>query len=138
MELRTRFCEGLAATRSMTPWVLQEVSAAIDLLLQSPRQKTLHTSLAASATHALPGIRRQMGVRYVPPVQKLVEQIRAVIRSKHYSRRTEEAYIYWARQFIRFNGKRHPTEMAEVEVSQFLERLAVNKAVALFLRLNVS
>jgi hypothetical protein len=61
---------------------------------------------------------------------RLVDQIGAVIRTKHYSRRTEEAYIHWARQFILFHGKRHPLDMGEVEVGQFLQHLAVNRAVA--------
>lgn len=61
---------------------------------------------------------------------KLIDQIRGVIRAKHYSRRTEEAYIHWARQFILFHDKRHPLEMGEIEVASFLEHLAVNKAVA--------
>jgi integron integrase len=61
---------------------------------------------------------------------RLVDQIRAAIRTKHYSRRTEEAYVYWARQFILFHQKRHPIEMAEAEVAQFLEHLAVKRRVA--------
>jgi len=63
-----------------------------------------------------------------PP--RLMDQIRAAIRTKHYSPRTEEAYLHWARQFILFHDKRHPLEMGEVEVGSFLEHLAVNKAVA--------
>jgi integron integrase len=61
---------------------------------------------------------------------KLIDQIRAVIRAKHYSRRIEEAYVHWTRQFILFHNKRHPLEMGEIEVASFLEHLAVNKAVA--------
>lgn len=61
---------------------------------------------------------------------RLVDQIRVAIRTKHYSRRTEEAYVHWARQFILFHGKRHPIDMAETEVAQFLEHLAVNRRVA--------
>ena len=61
---------------------------------------------------------------------RLFDQIRAAIRTKHYSRRTEEAYANWARQFILFHGKRHPLEMAEAEVAQFLEHLAVNRRVS--------
>lgn len=66
----------------------------------------------------------------VPRPVKIIDQIRGVIRAKHYSHRTEEAYIHWARQFILFHAKRHPLEMGEIEVAAFLEHLAVNKAVA--------
>ena len=62
--------------------------------------------------------------------QKLLEQLRHMIRVKHFSIRTEQAYIYWVRQFILFNGKRHPLEMTESEVGQFLSHLAVRKKVA--------
>jgi integron integrase len=56
---------------------------------------------------------------------KLLEQVRAKIRVKHYSRRTEEAYINWIKRFILFNKKKHPTEMGEKEISDFLSHLAV-------------
>jgi integrase-like protein len=48
----------------------------------------------------------------------------------HYSLRTEEAYVGWIRRFILFHNKRHPAEMAEPEVNQFLSHLAVNGNVA--------
>jgi integrase len=63
-----------------------------------------------------------------PP--RLLDQIRAAIRTKHYSQRTEQAYVYWTRKFILFHGKRHPIEMGETEIGQFLQHLAVNKGVA--------
>jgi integron integrase len=46
------------------------------------------------------------------------------IRAKHYSRRTEQAYWHWTRQFVLWSGKRHPLEMGAPEVSQFLTHLA--------------
>jgi len=39
---------------------------------------------------------------------KLMERVRAEIRSRHYSRRTEDAYVHWIRRYIVFHGKRHP------------------------------
>jgi integron integrase len=63
-----------------------------------------------------------------PP--RLLDQVRAAIRTKHYSPKTEEAYVGWTRQFILFHDKRHPIEMGETEVGQFLQHLAVNKGVA--------
>jgi len=61
---------------------------------------------------------------------KLLDQLRAIIRTKHYSLRTEESYIRWIKRFIIFHNKRHPNEMSEVEINQFLSHLAVKKNVA--------
>jgi integron integrase len=55
---------------------------------------------------------------------KLLDQVRGVIRRKHYSLRTEQAYTDWIRRFILFHHKRHPREMAEAEVTEFLTHLA--------------
>ena len=61
---------------------------------------------------------------------KLLEQVRDVIRRKHYSIRTEQAYIDWIKRFIIYHGKRHPGEMAEEEVAEFLTHLARHLNVA--------
>ena len=61
---------------------------------------------------------------------KLLDQVRDVIRRKHYSIRTETAYIDWIRRFILYHGKRHPREMAEPEVIDFLTHLARDGNVA--------
>ncbi len=61
---------------------------------------------------------------------KLLEQVRDLIRTLHYSYRTEAAYLQWIRQYILFHGKRHPTEMGAAEVSAFLTHLAVKRQVA--------
>jgi integron integrase len=55
---------------------------------------------------------------------KLLDRVRDAIRTRHYSRRTEEAYVGWIRRFIRFHNCRHPREMGEAEVSAFLSSLA--------------
>jgi hypothetical protein len=47
-----------------------------------------------------------------------IESIRTVMRTKRYSLKTEKAYLHWIRRFIFFNGKRHPQEMAELEVEE--------------------
>ena len=61
---------------------------------------------------------------------KLLDQVRYAVRMKHFSLRTEQAYVHWIRRFILFHGKRHPSEMGEKEVSMFLTFLAVKKRVA--------
>lgn len=61
---------------------------------------------------------------------KLRDQIHAIIRTKHYSHRTEKSYWYWIRSFIRFHQLRHPRDMAEPEVAAFLSWLATSGNVA--------
>ncbi len=61
---------------------------------------------------------------------RLLDQVRSVIRIRHYSRRTEDAYTYWIRQFILYHHKRHPLEMGKVEVETFLSWLAEARNVA--------
>ncbi len=56
--------------------------------------------------------------------------VRDAIRVRHYSIRTEQAYVGWIRRFIRFHGRRHPREMGEPEVAAFLTDLAVRHKVA--------
>jgi integron integrase len=57
-----------------------------------------------------------------PP--RLLDRVRAALRTRHYSPRTEKAYVGWIRRFILFHGKRHPEEMAEPEIAAFLSSLA--------------
>ena len=59
-----------------------------------------------------------------------LDQVRGAIRVRHYSIRTEQAYISWIKQFIIFNGKRHPAELGDAEVSVFLTHLAQQRHVA--------
>jgi hypothetical protein len=59
-----------------------------------------------------------------------LDRVRGAVRARHYSRRTEEAYIAWIRRFIVFHGRRHPAEMGAPEISRFLTWLAVDRRVA--------
>lgn len=61
---------------------------------------------------------------------KLLDQVRDVIRYKHYSYRTEEAYVGWIKRYIFFHNKRHPRELGVVEVGRFLTYLAVKRKVS--------
>lgn len=67
-----------------------------------------------------------------PPLQsgRLLDQIRERIRYLHYSLRTEQTYVYWARWFIRFHGLRHPKDMGRPEVERFLTMLANERQVS--------
>lgn len=57
-----------------------------------------------------------------PP--RLLDRLRDAIRVRHYSIRTEEAYVQWARRFILFHNKKHPAAMGADEVNAFLTHLA--------------
>ncbi len=61
---------------------------------------------------------------------KLLDQVRQVIRIKHYSLRTEESYINWIKRFIFFHNKKHPLEMGEKEIGEFIAHLAKNEKVS--------
>ena len=61
---------------------------------------------------------------------KLLDQLRGALRSRHYSRRTEQTYCLWVKRFIYFHSIRHPAEMAEPEINAFLTHLAVNQKVS--------
>ena len=65
-----------------------------------------------------------------PKEASLLEQVRAVIRFKHYSIRTEQTYLDWIKRFILFHGKRHPRDMGADEVRTYLTYLAVEGNVA--------
>ncbi len=61
---------------------------------------------------------------------RLLEQMRAAIRTKHYSLATEKNYLQWAKRFILFHGKRHPADMGAPEVEAFLSALATERNVS--------
>jgi integron integrase len=59
-----------------------------------------------------------------------LEQIRAALRTRHYSLSTEKVYLYWIRHFILYAGKRHPKDLGNPEIEQFLSYLAVRRRVS--------
>ena len=66
-----------------------------------------------------------------PPKPRLLDRVRAALRARHYSRRTEEAYVAWIKRYIFFfHAKRHPAEMGAPEVTRFLSSLAIEAHVA--------
>jgi integron integrase len=73
-----------------------------------------------------------MSLSPVPPPdnRKLLDRVRGTIRLKHYSIRTEKIYCDWIRRYILFHKKRHPNEMAEAEMTEFLTHLARDGNVA--------
>jgi site-specific recombinase XerD len=73
------------------------------------------------------------GANQAPPISskpKLLDQVHQAIRARHYSPKTEESYVHWIKRFIFFHNKRHPTEMGENEIGQFLSGLATDRHVS--------
>ncbi len=62
--------------------------------------------------------------------RKLLDQVRDVMRLKHYAFSTERTYTSWIKRFILFHDKKHPKDMGEPEVEAFLTWLAVEKTVS--------
>jgi hypothetical protein len=58
------------------------------------------------------------------PPKRLLDQVRDCIRIKHYSIRTEQAYVSWIKRFVLFHNKKHPKEMGKQEIEAFLTYLA--------------
>ena len=64
------------------------------------------------------------------PPPALLTRVRDAIRLKHYSLRTEQAYVDWIRRYIVFHGKRHPSDLGSEDIEHFLSHLAVERQVA--------
>jgi len=60
------------------------------------------------------------------PAPRLLDQVGQTLRTKHYSSRTEEAYVAWIKRFILFHHKRHPRDMNTPKIEAFLTHLAVS------------
>jgi integron integrase len=87
------------------------------------------TRYAVQAPHARPIVLREARHPDLPK-PRLLDSRREAVRTRHYSRRTEKAYVAWTRRFVVFHGKRHPRDMGGPEVAQFLTALAVDGHVA--------
>jgi integron integrase len=61
---------------------------------------------------------------------KLLDRVRLAIRARHYSRRTERAYVHWIRRYIFFHDLRHPKDMGEKEITRYLSWLATDRSVS--------
>lgn len=73
---------------------------------------------------------RQPSAVHAAARPKLLGQVREALRSRHYSKRTEATYVQWIKRFIFFHQVRHPADMGEAEVNQFLTHLAVKEKVS--------
>ena len=81
--------------------------------------------------NVLPAQRRSpLGLFPGQPEPRLYDRVVETLRSRHYSRRTEEAYVHWIRRFILFHHARHPRGLAAEDVNRFLMHLAMEQNVA--------
>jgi integron integrase len=101
----------------------------------------LYATLSGAAGSAIPypilsagAFTATLAVRETGPVDaakpRLLDRVREAIRTRHYSGRTEKAYVHWIKRYIFFHGKRHPAAMGAPEVTAFLTFLAVEGKVA--------
>ena len=93
------------------------------------REHPRFTSASPSSTNSDSGLHRPAIAGEIRK-PKLLDQVREVMRTRHYSLRTEDTYIHWIKRFIFFHNKRHPREMSEAEIGQFLSHLATNNHVS--------
>ena len=61
---------------------------------------------------------------------KLLERVKNAIRTKHYSRKTENSYCSWIKRYILYHNKKHPKDMGEVQIRQFINHLAVKRKLS--------
>ena len=66
----------------------------------------------------------------MPSPPRLLDDVRSEIRMRHYSFRTQKAYVDWIVRYIRFHGRRHPREMGGDDVKAFLSHLATARQVS--------
>ena len=89
-------------------------------------RRGVEAGLTRSSSNA--ATRNPSRVQRKPP--RLLDRVRQKLRLRHFSYRTEQAYVAWIKRYIHYHGVRHPDEMGSVEVVDFLSDLAVNRRVA--------
>ncbi len=88
-------------------------------------QKACSATTSSNMTIKCPSDKSEMDHK-----PKLMDRLREALCSRHYSRRTEQTYCHWVKRFIFFHKVRHPAEMAEPEINDFLTHLAVKEKVS--------
>src|SRR5262245_12369972 len=94
------------------------------MVMSGPNIKELQTTGIDARRMAV------LNVQSMPQKRKLLDQVRHAIRIRHLSPQTEQAYISWIKPFIFFHNKRHPVEMGEAKIGQFLSSLATERRVS--------
>lgn len=117
------YLECLAEDGGATSFQRTEAERALQFLYAVVLEKPLKE--APSPQAPLPG-----GEGREEEAPKLLDQMREILRARHYSRRTEDCYVDWTKRYILFNQKRHPLAMGAAEVTRFLTHLAVEGNVS--------
>ena len=101
-------------------------------VVRRDEQRSQTRPFLSTRSHLLPSIDCSNSAVPSPDLRKptLLDQVRHVLRVRHYSYQTEKTYVHWIKRFILFYGKRHPQEMGQEEVEQFLTSLAVDRHVS--------
>lgn len=109
------------------------------MIMQEPYSATRRSSRSARAYAPPRTFARELSQRrpcpppphaLSRPQPKLLDQIRAAVRTRHYSIRTERTYVDWAYRYIVYHGKRHPSELGAAAINEFLSYLATELNVA--------
>ena len=74
--------------------------------------------------------RKRARDKYTPKAEKLVDQIREVMRFHHYAYRTEQTYVDWIVRYVKFHGTVHPRTLGQADVEKYLSYLAQVQNVA--------
>jgi integron integrase len=93
-----------------------------------PKFPQHHEEVGAVISFPSPGTGRSAMPDVPPP--RLLDRVRAALRTRHYSVRTEKAYVAWVRRYVLFNGKRHPDTLGDGEIGAFLSSLANEQKVS--------
>lgn len=111
---------------------VSDLGRFLDQVAKTAKEALVCVEAARTGLQFLYGevLRVDLGELPWPQPPRLLDQVRQVLRVRHYARRTEECYVQWIRRFILFHGKRHPRELGAAEVEQFLTDLAVRGQVA--------
>jgi hypothetical protein len=98
------------------------------------RKETERKSLAGMRPDAIPSLLRGAQKPHGRKPMKLIDEVRHAIRVRHFSYETEQTYVYWIEDYIRFvrtpQGWRHPKDLGTVEVTAYLTHLAAERDVA--------
>jgi integron integrase len=93
-----------------------------------PEFRRSHEEIGALVALPAPGAGCSSIATAAPP--RLLDRVRAALRTRHYSVRTEKAYVAWVRRYVLFQGKRHPDTLGEAEIGAFLSSLANEQKVS--------
>ena len=109
-----------------------EIAAYLDQIARTAKDALGAIENAHAALEFLYGtyLQRQLGELPRPRPPRLLDQVKQVMRLKHYALSTEQCYTQWIRRFILFHGKRHPRDMGAAELELFLSDLAVQGHVS--------